>query len=433
MRHHHHRHHHEHFRRMGPAGRYIRSSLKRRLFWWFVVTIFVTVGAIGGTMALLSHASGTGWWRDYERIQSYVGMELASSWDNPAERDRKLTQAAQAFDVDAELRDANGNLVTRVGDVCDRGGFKAPVMRGAIRLGEVRACFNHARHTPFGPLRTVIVLLIAAVVLSAASGKIASRISKPLDELTETVKRIGAGDYSARSKVGCHEPGEIGVVSEAVNDMAAKIEKQLKDQRELLAAVSHELRTPLARVRIISELGRDNGPSQKTWDDIDREVLEMDALVGELLASSRVQFEALNLRDVDVRDAAARAVERAGLPPEKLKLETHAKTIKVDATLLARALANLLENAKKHAGGAEQLEVRDEPGQIVFEVHDRGPGLNGSAATLFEPFREGTDTRGEGLGLGLALVQRIAQAHKGEAFAHERQGGGAVVGVRLPT
>lgn len=427
----HHRHHHGHGR-MGPAGRHLRSSLRRRLFWWFVATIFVTVTAIGGTMALMSHATGSGWWRDYERLQAYVGMELANSWDDNAARNLKLAQASQAFDVDVELFDANGALLARVGAPCTHAGFKAPVMRAGVRLGEVRACFNQKRHVPYGPLRTVVVLLIAAIVLSAATGKIAKRIARPLDELTETVKRIGAGDYSARSKVGCYEPGEIGVVSEAVNDMAAKIEKQLKDQRELLAAVSHELRTPLARVRIISELGRDNGPTQKTWDDIDREVLEMDALVGELLASSRVQFEALNLRDVDVKDAATRAVERAGLPPEKLSMKTSAKTIKVDATLLARALANLLENARKHAGGAEQLTVRDEPGKIVFEVHDRGPGLNGDAGRVFEPFREGTDTRGEGLGLGLALVQRIAQAHRGEAFAHNREGGGAVVGVRLP-
>lgn len=418
---------------MGPVGRHIRSSLKRRIFWWFVATIFVTVAAIGITMGAISHAGGTGWWRDYERLQGYVGAEVANSWDDPGARDRKLTEAAKAFDIDTELRSSDGTLITRVGEACDHPAFRAPVIRAGVVLGELRACFNRQRHTPMGPWRTALVLFIAAMVLSAASGKIARRIAKPLDELTDVVKRIGAGDYSARSKVGCHEPDEIGVVSEAVNDMAAKIEKQVSDQRELLAAVSHELRTPLARVRIISELGRDNGPTPKTWDDIDREVVEMDSLVGELLASSRVQFGNLNMSDVDVKDAATRAVERAGLEPQKLSLETAAKTIKVDPTLLARALANLLENARKHAGGAERLQVRDEPGQIVFEVHDRGPGLNGDAHKVFEPFGEGSDTRGEGLGLGLALVKRIALAHKGEAFAHNREGGGAVVGVRLPT
>jgi signal transduction histidine kinase len=257
--------------------------------------------------------------------------------------------------------------------------------------------------------------MIGALALWGASGRIARRIARPLDELTDVVKRIGAGDYSARSKAGCHEPDEIGVVSTAVNDMAAKIEKQLKDQRELLAAVSHELRTPLARVRIISELGRDNGPTPKTWNDLDREVVEMDALVG----------------DLDVKDAATRAVERAGLNGQTLKIQSSVQMIKADPTLLARALANLLDNAKKHAGGAESLVVRDEPGAIVFEVHDRGPGLP-DGADVFEPFKAASDTRGEGLGLGLALVKRIANAHQGSAFAKNREGGGAIVGVRLP-
>ena len=417
---------------MGPVGRHIRSSLRRRIFWWFVATIFVTVAAVATTLGVLWHLSGgqSRWW---DPVARYVSSELSATWDQPAERDRRLAAAAEAFDVNLELRGADGAVITRVGDACTRAVMVAPVVRGAVALGEARACWSHRRHQPFNPFVAGLVLFIAAMVLAMASGKIARRLARPLDELTEVVKRIGAGDYSARSKMGCYEPDEIGVVSEAVNEMAAKIEKQISDQRELLAAVSHELRTPLARVRIISELGRDNGPTAKTWDDIDREVVEMDALVGELLASSRVQFEALNLRDVDVKDAASRAVERAGLPPSKLSLATAATTIKVDATLLARALANLLENAKKHAGGAEKLEVRDEAGKIVFEVHDRGPGLNGDAGKVFEPFREGTETRGEGLGLGLALVQRIAQAHRGEAFARNREGGGAVIGVRLPT
>src|SRR5439155_7308050 len=142
----------------------------------------------------------------------------------------------------------------------------------------------------------------------------------------------GAGDSTARSQVGCYEPDEIGVVSEAVNDMAAKIQKQVSDQRELLAAVSHELRTPLARVQIITELGRDNGATPKTWDDLDREVVEMDALVGELLASSRVEFGQLAIRELDIKDAAARAVERAGLKGDVLKMQRSATTLKADPT-----------------------------------------------------------------------------------------------------
>jgi signal transduction histidine kinase len=413
---------------MGPMGRYVRTRLRRRLFVWFGWAILTTALAVGVTMMTL----GNPWWKDYQGALEFVAAETAKDWDNPAARDARLYDAAHAVNANLELRSPRGQLLSTTGEACEHSHFKVPVERNGAVVGELTACYaGHRGLAGFG--RMLLVVFVAALVLWGASGRIARRIARPLDELTEVVKRLGGGDYSARSQVGCYEPDEIGTVSEAVNDMAAKIQKQVSDQRELLATVSHELRTPLARVRIISELGRDVGPTTKTWDDLDREVVDMDALVGELLASSRLEFEALALRELDLKDTATRALERAGLTPDKLRLESKAKTLNADPTLLARALANLLENARKHAGGADQLVVRDEPGAIVFEVHDRGPGLPaGGEGEMFEAFRKGSDTRGEGLGLGLALVKRIAMAHKGSAFAANREGGGATVGLRLP-
>ena len=78
------------------------------------------------------------------------------------------------------------------------------------------------------------------------------------------------------------------------------------------------MRTPLARIRLVAELARDGGASQKTFDDLDREVEEMDALVGQLLASSRLDFGTLSVKAVAAADQGLRALERAGLTPEKL-------------------------------------------------------------------------------------------------------------------
>ncbi len=427
---HEHMHRHHRFRRMGPMGRYVRSRLRRRLFAWFGGAIVSTAIAVFITMSLM----GGPWERDYQRIQSFVGTEVGKDWNDVAKRDARMNEVATALEADIELRTVDGQVISRIGEPCDRPGFKAAVLQGTQAVGEVRACFSRQRTgLHYAPWRMLFVMFVAILFLWGASGRIARRIARPLDELTDVVKRLGSGDYSARSQVSRYEPDEIGVVSEAVNDMATKIQKQVSDQRELLATVSHELRTPLARMRIISEIARDTGAAVKTWDDIDREVVEMDALVGELLASSRLEFEAVAKRPLVLKDTAGRAVERAGLGPEKLKVETQRETVEADPTLLARALANLLENARKHAGGAEQLLVRDEPGALVFEVHDRGPGLpQGGETGVFEAFAKGSDTRGEGLGLGLALVKRIAEAHKGSAFALNREGGGATVGVRLP-
>jgi two-component system OmpR family sensor kinase len=98
-----------------------------------------------------------------------------------------------------------------------------------------------------------------------------------------------------------------------------------------------------------------------------------------------------------------------------------------DATLLARALANLLENARRHAGGVTRLGVSaPRPGAVVFEVDDAGPGFPAAGEPLHR------QERAEGsLGLGLVLVRRIADAHHGTVGIANRAGGGARVTLAL--
>jgi signal transduction histidine kinase len=103
-----------------------------------------------------------------------------------------------------------------------------------------------------------------------------------------------------------------------------------------------------------------------------------------------------------------------------------------DPTLLQRALSNLLENARVHAGGVTRLRVDAPDGVVRFAVEDAGPGLSAEGERTFQPFQRGEAS--DGLGLGLALVRRIAEAHGGSAFAENRPEGGARVGftVRAP-
>ena len=204
--------------------------------------------------------------------------------------------------------------------------------------------------------------------LWTAAGRIARRISRPIYELTRAAQELGQGNLAARASLGRESLDEIGVLSSSFNDMAVRLERQLTEQRELLAAVSHELRTPLARIRLLVEIARQsngalpNGASATvppaTLDDIEREAIEIDTLVGELLASARLEFQAVTRKPLEAGEAARRALERAGEDAGKLALPAAPLPFVADPTLLARALANLIDNARKHGGGLDGIAVR---------------------------------------------------------------------------
>jgi signal transduction histidine kinase len=264
---------------------------------------------------------------------------------------------------------------------------------------------------------------------------------------------------------------EFVMVGNVMNEMASRIEKQLADQRALLATVSHEIRTPLSRMRLLIEFAREKAeanlarlaelraalgpdasdaptsvaaanaerPSPKGPLDemaqLEREVTEIDALVADLLASSRIDFTALTRTDLDAIEIAKNALERTGVDASRLEVSGGPIVFSGDATLVARAVSNLLENAKRHAGGVETLRVESRGGMVAFVVEDGGPGFApGDDQRVFEPFYKRVSSASNGeesVGLGLALVKKIAEAHQGRVFAENRAKGGARVGVEF--
>jgi signal transduction histidine kinase len=267
--------------------------------------------------------------------------------------------------------------------------------------------------------------VIAAIGLSVMSGSIAWRLTRPLILVIQAARDIGDGKLDTRLDI--HQRGEMKILAMAINDMASRIEQQLKDQRQLLAAVSHELRTPLGHMRVLIETARDTH-DPKTLAELDREVLTLDDLVGRLLASSRLEFGSLDKRTIDLGELISDLATQAGVSPDAIEADDNVKAA-VDPTLVRRAIANLLDNAKTHGGGAVAIRVVRRGPQIAIEVDDAGPGVPKDRRA--DAFRAFVPSSGGGLGLGLALVSRIAVAHEGGAYIHDRPGGGARVGFTL--
>ncbi|MET0404545.1 MAG: ATP-binding protein [Cystobacter sp.] len=419
-------------RRMSRLGHYVRARLRRRIFVWFGVSILTTGVLVGALMSLIG---GNSWRQELERVRSFAIHRLADVWEEPARRDALVRDLSTELRLDVELLDTSGKVLVSAGEPCpEPADLTLSVERDGRRLGTARACTGRIRSR--SPWRPPLYWALSGLVLWMASGFVARRLARPLDTLARAVQELGEGRLETRVNLGRDASGEMELLASAFNEMATRIERQVADQRELLATVSHELRTPLAHLRVLVELMRDAGGPERTADQMEREIVELDALVGELLASSRLDFGQLTPHALEGEDLARRALERLGLSVEVLAVEVPDTRLVGDATLLGRALTNLLDNARGHGQGVRALRIGEREGRLVFWVEDQGPGLPpGEEARVFEAFyrgRPGGEGRETGsLGLGLALVRRIARAHGGEAFAENRPGGGARVGFTL--
>ncbi len=376
---------------------------------------------------------------------TFLGQRFAEAWNDQAKVQALADELHDDVSANVTVRDQSGWVVSSVGESCGGvRGYSIPIEKDGASIGTVSVCSTHLLRAKVTGIASV---LAACLVLWCISAVMSRRITWNLQELERAALEIGHGRYEPDIRLHPRAPGEMVFLGEALRDMGAKIKAQMSDQRELLASVSHEIRSPLARIRLLLELSRPStmpgdeateterreaSAREKAVTDMEREIEEIDQLVGGLLANSRVDFSALSRRPIDIADACARALERAG-SPAKLVVSGDKKPADADATLIARAMANLIENATAHGNGAEEIDVAFNGEAVRIDVMDRGPGLlPGEEDKIFQSFYRRPSKTHESLGLGLSLVRKIAEAHGGKASARNRVGGGAAIGFVLP-
>ncbi len=406
------------------------APLHRRLFLWFGLAIVLASVA---SFAASTLAGGLGDSRkDWRALLTLLEGRFADTWSDPSRRRVLAEELHRELRLDLELRAADGARLEAFGEPCAKARYVvAPKLEGRV-LGSVAMCPSaERRRRPFAML---FGLGAALGVLWLLSHRVSRHLGRPLARLAEAATSIGRGRFDVDLGVKRGAPVEIHRLAEALAEMNTKIQAQLADQRELLAAVSHELRTPLSRLRLLGELVREPASEDERarhLAELEREIEELDELVSGLLAGSRLDFGALRLREHDLVAAARHALERAGSSAE-LRIVGEPRSVVVDATLVARALANLVDNATKHGGGLDALELCFEEASVSIAALDRGPGLGDEpAGRIFERFYTTKPGERGSIGLGLALVKRIAESHGGEVYAEDRVGGGARVGFRI--
>ncbi len=227
----------------------------------------------------------------------------------------------------------------------------------------------------------LFAMLAAGMALWLISGKIAYRIARPLHELLRVTEEIGAGRLSARAELHPWRMGEMAYIGQAINDMAARIQKQVGDQRE--AARGRVARDPHA-ARAHARPARARALARRRPQDVRRARARgrrRDRHARGPAPRERAprHFADLTVRTLDAVEVARRALERAGVEEADAARRPARRGHELPGrrhAARARALANLLENARRHGGGVTRLGVLSpRAGAIVFEVEDAGPGF----------------------------------------------------------
>jgi two-component system, OmpR family, sensor histidine kinase BaeS len=302
-----------------------------------------------------------------------------------------------------------------------------------------RRAFRQVTRTAF------VASLIAFFLASGAAGFVTRLLTRPLQNLTDGVKRFAAGERGLHLEVP-RSKDEFQTLTEAFNSLVSGLERQETWRRNMVADIAHDLRTPLSVMRSEIE-GMQDGVVKLDRAGLERlhgDVMMLSRLVDDLRTLSLAESGGLPLKiqNVEVTPFLNRLCDsfktRARDVGVELKLEAKPFTAKFDPEAMMRVLSNLLENALRYASpGVVRLTALEENSGVIFQVRDSGPGLPKEALEqIFERFYRADSSRTnrrEGSGLGLAIAKAVVNAHGGTIKAVNHSEGGAVFTIHLPT
>ncbi|HYB15956.1 MAG TPA: ATP-binding protein [Streptosporangiaceae bacterium] len=294
---------------------------------------------------------------------------------------------------------------------------------------------------------------VFVVIASVGAYWLARAALSPVERLRRQVAALSArGAGSPGAGPGLEVPAtrdEIAALAGTMNELLGRLRGALARQRAFVADASHELRTPLAvlsgELELAGRPGRSREELAAAVHSAATEAERLARITSDLLLLARSDDDRLSLRleQTEIRPLLAQSAERA-----RLRLAAAGLACRIDAPAglharidpdrICQAIDNLLDNASRFApaGSVIVLAAKSSGPDVDIEVRDDGPGFPpGFLPHAFERFRRPDTGRSRddgGAGLGLAIVQAIAAAHSGLAFARNTPGGGAVVGLHLP-
>lgn len=305
----------------------------------------------------------------------------------------------------------------------------------------------------------LMVVLVFSGLVSLAFGYLVSRsITRGLGELMHGAEAIAEGNLEAR--VGITSGDEVEHLAAAFNRMADRLQQSASRQKELeqarrdvVAAVSHDLRTPLASLRAMIEAINDGVVSDETtvrryMTIAQNQLQNLSILVDDLFELSQFDAGVMDWKaePSSLRDLISDTLESLNVQATEKKIhlsgyvEPNVDPVLMNSHKVQRVLYNLVQNALRHtpADGTVVIEARPRENgrEVQVDVVDSGEGIaETDLPRIFEMFYRGEKSRSRetgGAGLGLAIAQRIVQAHHGTIWVESRRGAGSRFSFTLP-
>lgn len=276
--------------------------------------------------------------------------------------------------------------------------------------------------------RLLLGFCLTALLILPLAWWLSQRLSRPIIAFSEAASKLSVEDNAP--PILSAGPREVRAAAEVLNDMQARIRKQVESRTMLMAAIAHDLKTPLARMRLrIEDLP---GPLR---EKLNGDIAHMDGLIRSAMSFTSAHKMNETLRPLDFSALVDSLSDDlcAVCTMEPARIEDNIM-VKGDAVALRRILINLVENAGRYAGGC-RIELSSRGGKAELRVIDNGPGLPPEALdTVFEPFYRLESSRNRdtgGTGLGLSVARALTEAQGGTLTATNRYEGTEITGLEL--
>jgi len=362
-------------------------------------------------------------------IADSAGEDLGQDFATPGR-----PEVARALDSEthAEVRrseEEGGDIAVAAAPIIDEG-----ELVGVVRISrDVKTVQENVGRATAAIVAVATGGLLAGLVLAVA---LARSLARPLSRLAVVARHLGAGDLSARA--GKLEGGvEVDELAGSFDEMAGRVERTVRAQREFVANASHQLRTPLTGIKLRLEAAIAETRDEAVRDQLRAADTEVDRLaqIIERLMTMASQIEEGRVPQADLGDVVGRAMERwherAAQASSSLirdgSIDGNTVSAVADPDDIDQILDVLIDNALTHASGRVEISVSANGERATVSVADRGPGIAANeVARVTERFFRGSGAPTGGSGLGLAIARELAERWGGGIQVH-----GDVDGTRV--